>query len=68
MSQSSNRKIAPVAKVFRVSDQPKEREYWLTKTPLERLAALEEIRAEHHASDDEPERRLQRVYRIIKHQ
>ena len=68
MNQPAKRKIAQVSKTYRASEQPKEREYWLTKTPEERLAALEEIRNEHHAGEDESERRLQRVYRIVKQQ
>jgi hypothetical protein len=64
MKHSENR-MARVVKVYRASEQPKEREYWMTKTPAERLTALEEIRNEYHAND-ESERRLQRVYRIVK--
>jgi hypothetical protein len=68
MNHPAKSKIARVAKVYRASEQPKDRKYWLTKTPEERVAALEEIRNEHHAGDDESVRRLQRVYRIVKQQ
>lgn len=59
-------KMARTVNIYHVAEQPKDREYWITKTPAERLAALEEIRSEHHANDNESERRLQRVYRVVK--
>ena len=59
-------RLVPAVKKYKVGQQPKEREYWLTRSPIERLAAQEEIRREHHKSDDEPERRLQRVFQIVK--
>ena len=46
--------------------------YWLTKTPQERLAALEYLRIQsiwftyRHAPSQFPGPRLQRVYRAIK--
>lgn len=40
-------------------------EYWKTKTPQERLAALEEIRREYHQWKYGAEPRLQKVYRIV---
>ena len=60
----SSRKIAAVVNKFALGEQPKEREYWMTRTPLERLAALESIRREYHG-ENESQQRLQRVYRII---
>jgi len=60
----SSRKIVAVVNKFALSEQPKEREYWMTRTPLKRLAALESIRREYHG-DNESQPRLQRVYRII---
>ncbi len=41
-------------------------EYWLTKSPQERLDALESIRREYNDWKYGPEQRLQRVCRIIK--
>jgi len=48
------------------SHQP-DRKYWMSRTPQERLDALEEIRREYHLwkyGDAEP--RLQRVFTIRK--
>jgi len=44
-----------------------EREYWRSKTPGERLAALEQLRRQYmKLKGIDAEQRVQRVYRIIK--
>jgi len=40
--------------------------FWLSKTPLERISALEEIRAEYNTWKYGTIRGLQRVYKIVK--
>ena len=40
--------------------------YWVTKSPQQRLAALEEIRKEYIQWKFGAQSRLQRVYRVIK--
>jgi hypothetical protein len=40
--------------------------YWLTRPVSERLAMVDEIRAEYHGWTDEPEPRLSRVCQIIR--
>ena len=40
--------------------------YWVTRPVSERLAMVEELRAEHHGWTHEPEPRLSRVCRIIR--
>ena len=60
------RSIVPVVRKFRVGDEPKEIEYWLTQPPVARVAALEEIRREHHGWKHGAEPRLQRVFSIVK--
>ena len=40
--------------------------YWVTRPVSERLAMVEELRAEHHGWTDESEPRLPRVCRIIR--
>ena len=40
--------------------------YWVTKSPQQRLAALEEIRTEYIQWKFGAQSRLQRVYRVIK--
>lgn len=42
--------------------------YWLTKTPQERLSAVEEIRKSYNDWKYGTEERFQRVYTIIKRQ
>ena len=57
-----------VIRKYKLGEEPNDLEYWLTKTPEERLAALEQIRimyfklmANGHQSG------FQRVYTVIKH-
>jgi hypothetical protein len=51
-----------VIKKFELGKEPKSYEYWLTKSPSERLDALELLRKQYYGT----EQRLQRVFRIIK--
>ena len=60
------RNIVPVVRKFRMGDEPKEIEFWRTQTPVARVAALEEIRREHHGWKHGAEPRLQRVFSIVK--
>lgn len=66
MSNSIHMGIAKVVKIVKMSEQKSDFEYWQTKTVADRLAALEEIRAEYHGKDYESQRGLQRVFTISK--
>lgn len=52
--------------IFKASlhDQKQDRQFWLTKSYLERLKALEEIRREYHQWKYNAEPRFQRVYSV----
>ncbi len=39
--------------------------WWLSRTPAERIAHVEELRAEFYGWTDETESRLQRVCRVL---
>lgn len=41
-------------------------EYWLSKTPEERIAAIETLRKQMYGNENDSVPRLQRVLRIIK--
>ncbi len=60
------RRILPVFRKFRIGEEPKEIEFWLTQSPVARVAAVEEIRREHHGWEHGAEPRLQRVFSIVK--
>jgi hypothetical protein len=64
------RKIAPVVHKHSLHDEKgaiaREREYWLSKTPEERLEALEHLREQYIQLHYETRPEFQRVYRIIK--
>ncbi|MEM8638917.1 MAG: hypothetical protein AAGG51_08910 [Cyanobacteria bacterium P01_G01_bin.54] len=61
---NSSRKIPPTVRITTMGDRTSERDYWQQQTPLQRLAALEQIRREYHQWKYNAEPRLQRVYSI----
>ncbi len=56
--------IEKVVHKYKLGEEPKDYEYWLTKTPEERFLAVEELRYQWYG--DEINKRLQRVFTIIK--
>lgn len=61
----TERRIVPVARIFQIGEEPSDVNYWMSRSPDERLAAVEEIRRDYHGWTDETQPRLQRVYSII---
>ena len=63
-------KIAPVVHKHSLHDEKvaiaKEREYWLSKTPEERIEALEHLREQYIQLHYETRPEFQRVYHIVK--
>ena len=53
-------------KIIHKDEQKNDLEYWLSKTPAERLYALEELRNQYLRTLPENERRLKRIIRVIK--
>jgi hypothetical protein len=53
---------------YKVDNQPKDIDYWQTKTFEERLDALEQIRQEYNSWRYYAQQGLQRVYRVVKRQ
>lgn len=51
---------------FRLGEEPKDYEYWLTRPQAERVAAATQIIQSHHGWDDATEPRLARVSRVLK--
>lgn len=62
------RRIALVYRKMRINEQGSDLEYWLSQSPVARLAAVEEIRREYHGWKHGAEPRLQRVLAIVKRQ
>ena len=54
------------AAIYKKREEPDDLLYWLSRPPIERLKALEEIRQEYSTWKYGAEPRLQRVYRVIK--
>jgi hypothetical protein len=53
-------------RIVKKNDENDDIFYWLEKSPMERIIALEQIRAQHHALDDDSQRGFQRVLSIRK--
>jgi hypothetical protein len=51
--------------IHKLGEEPSDFAYWQSRSPKERLEALEAIRREYHGWTDDAYPRLQRVYRII---
>ena len=69
MRLNERMRIAKVVRMIKLGDNSHQadREYWMSRTPQERLDALEEIRREYHLwKDGDAEPRLQCVFTIIK--
>jgi hypothetical protein len=62
---SVDRKIAKIYKKVKLQDQKSDFEFWQSRTPEERLAALEQIRLDYHAWKYDTQPRFQRVLSII---
>ncbi len=62
MTQSMDKTVAFKGKI---SEAPSDAEYWRSRPPEERLAAVEELRRDFHGPHYDSEQRLQRVVRIV---
>ena len=60
-----NRQIVPVVRIRNLDDPNDDAVYWRSRNPEERIAALEEIRADYHRWKGDAESRLQRVLTIL---
>ncbi len=63
MTESKN--PVRVARKFRIGEEPKDSEYWLTVSMKDRLDALLDLIATHHGWTDEAAPRLERVLEVI---
>lgn len=55
----------PFVKVYRLGEEPDDRVYWQSRTPEERLAAVEELRRRYYGQDYDAPGRLLAVCRIV---
>ncbi len=62
----ANRSIACVVRIRHLDDPDDDVEYWRSRPPEERIAALEEIRSQYHRWMGNADQRLQRVFSIVK--
>ncbi len=50
---------------YKLGEEPKDYEYWLTQSPSKRLEAIEYFRQQYH-TEDEINKRMVKVWRVIK--
>jgi hypothetical protein len=56
----------PILRIFKKGEEPNDVLYWLSRPPIERIRALEEIRIQYNNWKYGSGREFQRVYKIIK--
>jgi len=66
MSQSIDTSIAKVVRITRLGKVKSDAAYWRTLSYQNRIAALEEIRADYHGWKFDTQPGLQRAYSIVK--
>ena len=49
----------------RISEAPKDTEYWRSRPPQERLLAVEELRRDFHGPSYDSKQGIERVIRIV---
>ena len=58
--------IQPLIRIFKKGEEPDDVLYWLSRPPIERIVALEEIRKQYNDWKYGTGREFQRVYKIVK--
>lgn len=58
--------IQPILRIFKKGKEPDDVLYWLSRPPIERIVALEEIRKQYNDWKYGTGREFQRVYKIVK--
>ena len=53
-------------RIFKKGEEPDDVIYWLSRPPIERIRALEEIRKQYNDWKYGTRREFQRVYKIVK--
>jgi hypothetical protein len=65
MSDDPDRMDRTTVRIYKRGEEPSDLDYWRSRPLGERLHAIEQIRREYHGWTDEPQSRLQKVYRVI---
>jgi hypothetical protein len=60
------KKTPPIVRVFKKGEEPDDIVYWLSRPPIERIRALEEIRKQYNDWKYGAGLEFQRVYSIVK--
>ena len=59
-------KTKPFVRIYKKGEEPDDLIYWLSRPPIERIRALEEIRQQYNNWKYGTGLEFQRVYRIVK--
>jgi hypothetical protein len=46
-----DKSVAPVVRVYKLGEEPKDTTYWLTRPPAERIAMIERLRREFYGAE-----------------
>ena len=60
------RSVAPVVRIRKFTDPKDDAAYWRSKSPVDRLSVVEELRLEYHKWQGDVKSGFQRIYSITK--
>jgi hypothetical protein len=56
--------VAPVVRVYKLGEEPKDTAYWLTRPPLERIAMIERLRREFYGEEYDLPRHPETLFKV----
>ena len=66
MPPRARRKLKVIIRKLKDSDERRDYEYWMSRTPQERLEAVEFLRVQWYKMHNERPKRLRRIHRAFK--
>jgi hypothetical protein len=60
----SESSVAPVVRVYKLGEEPRDNCYWLSRPPLERIAMIERLRREFYGEEYELQRNSETLSKI----
>jgi len=58
--------VRPAIRIYKKGEEPDDVLYWLSRPPIERIQALEEIRKQYNGWKYGPGQTFQRIYKLVK--
>jgi hypothetical protein len=62
--QNTPDSFAPRVRVYKLGEEPKDTAYWLSRSPLERMAMIERLRREFYGEEYQLQRNPETLFKI----